>query len=219
VVKKIRKVSKKGPKANYAVPLVMPLTALFGPRCVGKSFWHSFDDPAPIRAVLSRHLDEPLLTADRILAIDEYLAWGLRSSPGKVAGMFGRSEVIPMGPSGTEETDEASDDPRLGVLVLVALVKGERLNEFSGRLGEDFSEIDRVAFENAAGPVLQIIPGYDRLLYTPPLLAASLNAGIDHLNLLVEDAFEKGSIPYPGGFASSPAERLASIPTHEPIQT
>jgi hypothetical protein len=219
VVKKIRKVSKKGPKANYAVPLVMPLTALFGPRCVGKPFWHSFDDPAPIRAVLSRHLDEPLLTADRILPIDEYLAWGLRSSPGKVAGMFGRSGVIPMGPPGIEEAEEMSDDPRLGVLVLAALVKGERLNEFSGRLGEEFSELDRVAFENAVAPALRIIPGYDRLLYTPPLLAPSLNAGIDHLNHLVEDAFDKGSIPYPGAFTPCPAERLASIPTHEPIQT
>ena len=124
-----------------------------------------------------------------------------------------------MGPSVTGETDELSDDPRLGILVLVALVKGERLNEFSGRLGEELSELDRVAFENAVNPALQIIPGYDRLLYIPPLLAASLNAGIDHLNHLVEEAFEKGSVPYPGAFVPSPAERLASIPTHEPIQT
>lgn len=218
MVKKIRKISKKGPKASYAVPLVVAFSSLYGPRCVGRPFWQTFDDPGSIRTVFSRHLDASLLIADRILPIGEYLGWGLRSSPGKVGGMFGKSGVIPMGFAPVEENAD-SGDPRLGIFVMVALVKGENLDRFSNRLGMEFEEIDRVVFENSIGTAFQIIPGYDRVLYTPPLLAKSLNAGIDQLNQQIQEAFEKVTVSYPGPFEPFPSDLIASIPTHEPLQS
>lgn len=217
MVKKIRKVSKKGPKATYAVPLVMPMTALFGPRCEGRPFWATMEDPHGIHAVLSRHLAVRLLLADRILPIREYLDWGLRSSPGRVAALFGDGEILPMGHWDEREGADPSDLPKLGVLVLVASVKGAALREFSDRLGQELSEVDRAVFENSADRNLQIIPGYDRLLYVPPLHARSLNAGIDHLNQQVEDAFGKAGVEAPGPFDACPSELLGSVPAEEPL--
>jgi len=215
MVKKIRKVSKKGRKANYAVPLLMPLTVLAGARCGGKPLWNTFDDPPSIRIALSRHMDAPILLADRMLPLAEYLDWNLRSSPGRIAGMFERSAIIPMGPP--PEDWESSQLPRLGLGVLVALVKGENLQSFFTQTGRELSEIDRVAFENAIGPCLQIIPGYDRFLYSPPISARSINQGIEYLNHLTREAFGIASVPYPGPFEPCPAEIVSSIPTHEPI--
>jgi len=215
MVKRIRKVSKKGPKAHYAVPLLMPMTALFGSRCEGKPFWYPFEDPSSLRAVLSRHTENPLLLADRILPIGEYLGWSLRSAPGKIAGMFTRSGIIPMGPAPPEE--EPGSDPRLGIVVMVALVKGDQLQEFVNTTGAEFSEIDRVAFENLLGPSVSLIPGLDQLLYTPPILARSLDRGIDHVNDLARHAFERASVAYPGAFNRCGVQVLSSIPSHEPI--
>jgi len=213
MVKKIKKKIQKGPKASYAVPLVMVLTALYGPRREGKDFRRPLEGANEIRSALQRHLGPPLILADRPLSIAEYLSWGFKSRPARLAEMFSNAGILPMGK--TTDNDREGD-PQLGVLPMVALVQERELNGFSERLSEDLSEIDRVAFQNAIYPALGLIPGYDLLLSAPLSPAQGLNHAIDALNAALKEAFEQAAVSFPGPFPSVPEPVLASIPLKEP---
>jgi hypothetical protein len=213
VVKKIKKKIQKGPKASYAVPLVMALTALYGPRREGKDFRHLLEGAKEIRSALQLHLGQPLILADRPLSIAEYLSWGFKSRPARLAEMFSNAGILPMGAAVDHDSE---GEPQLGILPMVALVQERELNDFSERLSEDLAEVSRVAFQNAIYPALGLIPGYDLLLYSPLSPAQGLNHAIDTLNAFLKEAFEQAAVPYPGPFSSIPESTLAPIPLKEP---
>ena len=213
MVKKIKKKIQRGPKATVAVPLLIAMTALYGTRRQGRDFRHLFPAPKAIQHALELHFDQRLIVADRPLSLGEYQGWGLRSKPARLAEMFGGTGVIPIGPAVDE--DDLDEDPRLGVLPLVVLVQDKALEDFSLKLGEEFSEVCRVTFQNALFPALNVIPGYDLLLYRPPCPARGLNHAIDTLNSLLEEAFEQASVSFPGPFAPCPEPFLTDIPLKE----
>lgn len=213
MVKKIKKKIQKGPKATYAVPLVMALTALYGPRREGKDFRHLLEGADEIRKALQLHLGESLLLTDRPLSTAEYLSWGFKSRPARLAEMFSNSGLLPMGPA---VDNDQEGEPQLGILPMIALVQDRGLNDFSERLGEELAEVSRVSFQNAIYSALGLIPGYDLLLYTPPCPAPGLNHAIDSLNASLKEAFEQAAVPFPGPFPTLPESALASIPLKEP---
>src|SRR3990167_8836425 len=162
MVKKIKKKGQRGPKALFAIPLAMAMTALYGTRLQGKDFRRVFEAPDFLRKALQLHLEEELIIADRPLSADEYAGWGFRSKPARLAEMFSKSGVIPMGPPiGAVGESDPESSPRLGVFPMIALVQEKALGVFSSKLSEEFSELSRVAFQNAVFPALQLIPGYD----------------------------------------------------------
>jgi hypothetical protein len=214
MVKKIKKKTQKGPKATVAVPMLIAMTALYGSRRQGKDFRHLFSAPKTIQNALQLHFDQRLMVADRPLSLEEYLAWGFRSKPAKLAEMFGDSGVIPIGPA--VDQDDLDENPRLTVFPIVALVQDKALQIFSAKLGEELSEVSQVTFQNAIFPALGLIPGYDLLLYRPPAPARGLNHAIESLNILMKEAFEQASVPFPGPFDLCPEPLLADIPLKEP---
>lgn len=213
MVKKIKKKVQRGPKATVAVPLVIAMTALYGTRRQGREFRHLFSSPKAVQSALQLHFDQKLMVADRPLSLEEYRRWTFRPKPARLAEMFGEAGIIPIGPA----VDDAGDDenPRLGLLPVVALVPDKALEDFSLKLGEELSEISQVAFQNAVYPALQLIPGYDLLLYRPPGPARGLNHAIESLNTLLREAFEQASVPFPGPFDPCPEAILADIPLKE----
>ena len=213
MVKKIKKKIQKGPKATVAIPLVIAMTALHGSRRQGRDFRHVFPEPKAIQNALQLHFDQRLMVADRPLSLEEYLGWGFRSKPARLAEMFSGSGVIPIGPAVDEDT--LDDLPRLGILPVIALVQDKSLEEFSLKLGEELSEISQVTFQNVIFPALQLIPGYDLLLYRPPGPARGLNHAIETLNSMVKEAFEQATVPPPPPFESCPAAFLTEIPLKE----
>jgi len=213
VVNKIKKKIQKGPKAVYAVPIVMAVTALYGPRRVGKDFRHLLEGANEIRSALQCHLGQPIILADRPLSVSEYLSWGFKSRPARLAEMFSNSGILPMGHAVDNDLEGA---PQLCILPMTALVQEREINHFSERLSEDFDEVGRVAFQNAIYPALGLIPGYDLLLYAPPCPAQGLNYAIESLNASLREAFEQAAVPFPGPFLTIPEVALASIPLKEP---
>lgn len=214
MIKKIKKKIQKGPKATYAVPMAMVFTALYGPRREGKDFRQPLEQISEIREVLQRHLGQTLILADRPLSLAEYLSWGFKSRPSRLAEMFSGAGVLPMGPVTEEEPLERS--PRLGIFPMIVLVQERELESFSDQLSEDLSEITRVAFQNAIYSALRLIPGYDLLLYSLPMPAQGLNHAIDSLNQQMQAAFEQAAVPFPGPFEPIPSSALEVIPLKEP---
>ena len=215
MVQKIRKKIKKGPKAPHAIPLAMVMTALYGFEREGRDFRRPFEDPAKLRSALRLLLDEEIIPADRVLSDHEYLEWGLKTSPGRLVEMFSRPGLIPMGPAVEEE--DSGTRPRLGILPIVAVVKGRNLDAFSDTMGREWPEVARVAFQNSVFPSFNLIPGYDLLLYLPPFHARDTNRGITALNQMMEEAFHQAGRSYPGPFEPFPDEILSRIPVREPI--
>ncbi|MBI3810720.1 MAG: hypothetical protein HY283_00730 [Nitrospirae bacterium] len=212
MVQKIKKKVKKGPKAPHAVPLAIVMTALYGFQREGRDFRRPFDDMAKLRAALRLQLDQDVIPADRVLSFREYRDWGLKGSPGQLAGMFSRSGSIPMG-SGIEE--DIDKRPRLGILPIIAVVKGMQLETFGGKIGREWSEVARVAFQNSVYPAFNLIAGYDLLLYQPPHHARDINRAIGAINQMMEDAFHQAGRPYPGPFDLFSDEILSHIPLQE----
>ncbi|MBI3610442.1 MAG: hypothetical protein HY204_07055 [Nitrospirae bacterium] len=213
MVQKIKKKVKKGPKAPHAVPLAIVMTALYGFQREGRDFRRSFDDTVKLRAALRLQLDQEVIPADRVLSFREYRDWGLRPSPGRLAEMFSRSGILPMGPAPEEEDPGAL--PRLGILPMVAVVKGQHLERFSEMINREWPEVVRVAFQNSVYPAFNLIAGYDLLLYTPPHHARDVNRAIAALNEMMEDAFHQAGRTYPGSFSPFPDDVLSRIPLQE----
>jgi hypothetical protein len=217
MVQKIKRRVKKGPKAPHAVPLAIVMTALYGIQREGRDFRLTFENPSQLRAALRQQLDQEPIPADRVLSFYEYRDWGLKSAPGRLAGMFSKAGLIPMGPPLEEE--EARAFPQLGILPTVAIVKAEHLESFSEKLGDEWYEVARVAFQNSVYPTFNLIPSYDLLLYTPVCHARDTNRAITALNHVTEEAFDQAGRPYPGPFQMFPNDVLARIPLQEPFSS
>jgi hypothetical protein len=215
MVQKIRRKTKRGPKAPHAIPLAIVMTALYGIQREGRDFRRPFDDPLRVRAALRLQLDQEVLPAERALSFKEYRDWGLRDSPARLVEMFSRSGSIPMGPAVDEE--DLGLRPRLGILPVIALVKGIHFQNFSERIGQEWSEVAAVAFQNSIYPALNLIAGYDLLLYRPPHHARDINRSIEALNQTAEEAFHQAGRPYPGPFDPLPDDIPSRIPLQEPF--
>jgi hypothetical protein len=214
MVQKIRKKTKKGPKASYAVPMVLVMTCLYGFKREGREFRAMLECPESLRTVLAGHFGQGVVLSERPLSKREYLEWGLRSEPGRLAEMFGRSGLIPMGPAVTEE--DFGTSPRFGILPFLALVKGRDLEAFFQRDWPELSEVSRVALQNRLYPTFNLIPGYDLLLYPAPCHARQINAAIVSLNAILEAEFERGGIPIPEPFGLCTNQEIEGIPSYQP---
>ncbi len=217
MVKKIKKKSKKGPKAKFAIPMAMPLTCLYGLRLEGRDFRQIFDAPEKVRWILQTHLFQEVMIGDRVLSRTEYVQWGLKSAPGQLAGMFSRPGTIPMG-SPVNDLEEDTQ-PRLGILTFLALVKGKDLEVFLQRGMQEFSEVLQVAFQNSVRTCFSLIPGYDQLLYSPPCHARNLNRAISFLNSMMEESFYRSGVPFSGPFEIFQESMLSSIPLNEAVRS
>ena len=195
--------------------MVMAITCLYGLRLKGKDFRQTFDSVEKIRMTLQAHLGWDILIPDRVLSRSEYLGWGLKATPGQLAQMFMPAKLIPMGPA--LEKEDTQDQPLLGLLPFLAVVRGKGLEMFLGKRPEDFSEINRVAFQNSVTPFFNLIPGYDQLLYSPPCHIRNINTAIQSLNEQMKDAFQKASIPPPMDLGEIPEGILTGIPLYEPL--
>lgn len=215
MVQKIRKKIKRGPRAPHAVPLAIAMTALYGIQRDGRDFRHPFEDYSRLRAALKLLLDQEVIAADRVLSPTEYLDWGLKESPGRLGEMFLRAGSIPMGTAVAEE--DLGSQPRMGILPVIAVVKGQFLDRFSETIHREWPEVGRVVFQNSIFPAFHLIPGYDLLLYAPLCPARVLNRGIEVLNQITEDAFHQAGRPYPGPFDLMPEDALSGIPLQEPF--
>ena len=214
MVKKIKKKVKKGPAGIYAVPMAMVLTGLYGLRLEGRDLRRRFESPGEIREVLASHLGNRVQIAERLLSPDEYRDWEYRMAPARAAERFSGFDFIPAEtPIASEETAR----PSLGVLPLVALMKGRGVGPFLKMEPAAFSEINHVCFQNAVSADLNLIPGYDQLLYAPPVHAKQLNGAIGLLDAMARDAFDKGDVPYPGPFEKFDDRDLSGIPVSEPF--
>lgn len=193
----VKKIKHKGAKAPQSVPLVMAMTALFGSRREGREFRQTIVNVGRLQAVLSDYLGQVVVPADRPLSSAEYLDWVFAEGPARSTKRLAASGVILMGRAAFE-TDPDEVRPRLGILPLVVLVKAQRLDTLAGRLGQDFSEVTRVACERCLYPAFGLIPGYDVLLSLPPCHGQDLNWAGETLNHLVEEECARAGVPSPG---------------------
>jgi hypothetical protein len=216
MVKKIKKKGKKGPKAKFAIPMVMPLTCLYGLRLEGRDFRQIFDAPEEVKEILQTHLFHEVMIGDRVLSRTEYIQWGLKSAPGRLEGMFRHPGMIPMGSPINDLEDDTR--PRLGILTFLALVKGKDLEGFLQKGMQEFSEVLRVAFQNCVRTCFRLIPGYDQLLYSPPCHARNLNGAISFLNDMMEESFYRSGVPFPGPFKMFQESMLSVIPLSEAVR-
>ena len=212
MVVKIRKKVKEGPKGYYAVPLALAIACLFGPRRDTRNFRKPIEASQRLRSVLAQYLDLEVLVADRPLSLAELTQWDLKSRPGKLAEMFGRYGVLPMGPAiGNEEE-------RVAILPCIVLARVARLDKLSGFLGKEFPEVTHVAIQNILAPAFELIPGYDNLLCHPPVHIRDLNGALGGLNIMVRDEFEKACLSYSEDLPTLPADTLEGIPIQEPFR-
>ena len=171
--------------------MVLGMTCLFGIKREGRGFFNVLESPEQLSVILSSHLGQEVIVGDRPLTQREYLDWGFRAEPGKLAEMFAKSGVIPMGPSTGEQ--DIGDSPRLGILPLLAILKGRDLEGFLKSNEASLSEIHRVSLERIFYPAFNMIPSYDLFLYHGPLHSRRINDIISSLNFQVETELEKAS--------------------------
>ena len=197
--------------------MVMPLTCLYGLRLEGRDFRNVFDAPEKVQGILQTHLFQEVMIGDRVLSRTEYIQWGFKSAPGQLAGMFSRPGMILMSPPINDIEEDVQ--PRLGILIFLALVKGKDLKAFLQKGMQEFSEVLRVAFQNSVRTCFSLIPGYDQLLYSPPCHARNLNGALSFLNGMMEESFYRSGVPFPGPFAVFQESMLSSIPLNEAVRS
>jgi hypothetical protein len=212
LVKKIQKRIKKSPGGSFAVPMGLVLTCLYGSRLNGKDFRNQFEAPDVIRDALGAHLGVPVCIADRCLSPSEFQGWILKSSPGRLAGGSLGSGVIPIGlPAGRPDPGH----PLLAILPFLAAVDRFGWEAFVELPVAEFSELNRVAFQRGVASSFGLIPGYDQLLYAPPVHARRLNEAVVGLNSMMRHSFEQAGVTYPGPFDKISERLLSQIPLRE----
>ncbi len=209
MVVRIRKKAREGPKGHYAVPLALVLAALFGSRREVRPYRQPIQDPTRLRGLLAQRLGLDVVLADRPLTAAELADWALGTQPGRLAEMFGRSRVIPMGPP----TD---DDTALGVLPLLALGRGQRLGELDGILGQELPEVTRVAIERELQTAFGMIPGYDALVLAPPVHLRDLNRAIEWLNAQLQAEYDRAGVAGAARLVALPSAHVEAIPLQAP---
>ena len=180
--------------------MVLGMTCLFGIKREGRDFFNALESPEQLLPILSSHLGQEVVVGERPLTQREYLDWGFRAEPGRLAEMFAKSGVIPMGPATVEE--DMGDSPRLGILPLLTILKGRDLEGFLKANGTSFSEIHRVSLEKIFYPSFNMIPSYDLFLFHGPLHVQKINDIISSLNFQV--TIERERISGGGGESMGP---------------
>jgi len=209
MVRKIKRKVKAGPETPCAVPLVLVVTALAGPRREGRDVRRSFSPAWQLRDFFLDHVDLDAISTNRPLSLDEYVAW-----PGATDLKWAIRAAGEPGAILTTTPDEATDvsGPQLGVIPLIASVPGSELESLSRLWREDFPEVARAALVTIFNETWGLIPGYDHPLFVPPCHAQDLNAAIAHLNALVADECVLGGVSQPRPFGVCAERMLAMIP-------
>jgi len=215
MVKKIRKTFKKGPKADYSVPMVFVMTGLYGFKREGKDFFWELEKAEDLRMILSDHLGYPVVLGERPLSREEYLKWSLKAEPGKLAQMFAPSRMISMGPY-VHPVDDGKE-PRLGILPLLCLVKGRGLKEFLNHSWFQLPEVTQATLNRILYSAFNMIPGYDLLLYPGPLHPRRINEGISWINGELEAEAGRSSSVLEMKIPPFDPEALENIPWYQPF--
>lgn len=210
MVIKIRRKVREGPKGYYAVPLALAIACLFGPRRDARDFRRPIEASLRLRSVLVQYLGLEVLVADRPLSLTELTQWDLKAKPGRLAEMFERYGVIPMGPAIGEEEE------RVAILPFITLARGTRLDNLSPFLGKELPEVTHVALQNILAPAFGLIPGYDTFLHYPPVHLRDLNRALGGLGMMVQHEFEKAGLTYSEDLPTLPLDTLKAIPIQEP---
>jgi hypothetical protein len=143
------------------------------------------------------------------MTLAEFTAWpGLADPAWAFKSAGGHGVVLTKAP-----VEEASEGPRLGVVPVVVRLMASDLDRLSDLWAEDFPEVARVALTNAFTEAMNLIPGYDRAVWSGPRPARDLNALINHLNALVADECSMAGVDAPRRFPLGPDQRIAAIPS------
>jgi hypothetical protein len=208
VVKKIKRKSPAGSSGWLGVPLAVAVTALAGPRREGRDVLRAFSPAWRLREIFLDHFSLEIVSTDRPLTLGEFTGWpGLADPAWAFKSAGGHGVVLTKGPS-----EEAGEGPRLGVVPIVVRLMSSDLDRLSDLWTEDFPEVARVAFTGAFTEAMNLIPGYDRAVWTGPRPARDLNALISHLNGLVADECSLAGVDRPRPFPSALDRLTATIP-------
>ncbi len=208
MVKKIKKKSPAGASGWRGVPLALVVTALAGPRREGRDVLRLFSPTWRLREIFLDHFSLEVVSTDRPLTLAEFAAWPGLTDPSWAFKSAGGHGVV-LTKTTVEEVDEG---PRLGVVPLVVRLLAPDLDRLPGLWDEDFPEVARVALTTAFTEAMNLIPGYDRAVWSGPRPARDLNALINHLNALVADEFSLTGVERPRPFPHAPDRLAATIP-------
>jgi hypothetical protein len=209
VVKKIKKKSPAGSSGWRGVPLALVVTALAGPRREGRDVLRPFSPAWRLREIFLDHFSLEVVSTDRPLTLAEFTAWpGLADPAWAFKSAGGHGVVLTKAP-----VDEVGEGPRLGAVPVVVRLMASDLDRLSDLWAEDFPEVARVALTAAFTEAMNLIPGYDRAVWTGPRPARDLNALINHLNALVADECAMAGVDQPRRFPLAADQRTAAIPS------
>ncbi|MEW6683621.1 MAG: hypothetical protein AB1451_11980 [Nitrospirota bacterium] len=209
MVKKIKKKSPAGASGWRGVPLALVVTALAGPRREARDVLRAFSPTWRLREVFLDHFSLEVVSTDRPLTLVEFMAWPGLADPAwafKSAGGYG--VVLTKAPA-----EETSEGPRFGVVPVVVRLMASDLDRLSELWAEDVPEVARVALTTAFTEAMNLIPGYDRAVWSGPRPARDLNALINHLNALVTDECALAGVDAPRKFPFAADQRMAAIPS------
>jgi hypothetical protein len=209
VVKKIKKKSPTGASGWRGVPLALVVTALAGPRREGRDVLRAFSPAWRLREIFLDHFSLEVVSTDRPLTLTEVMAWpGLVDPAWAFKSAGGHGVVLTKAP-----VEEGSEGPRLGVVPVVVRLMASDLGRLSELWAEDVPEVARVSVTHAFTEAMNLIPGYDRAVWSGPRPARDLNALIDHLNALVADECSLAGVEAPKRFSLGAEQRLAAMPS------
>jgi hypothetical protein len=182
---------------------------LAGPRREGRDVLRAFSPTWRLREIFLDHFSLEVVSTDRPLTLAEFLAWpGLADPAWAFKSAGGHGVVLTKAP-----TEETSDGPRLGVVPIVVRLMASDLDRLSDLWADDFPEVARVALTTAFTEAMNLIPGYDRAVWSGPRPARDLNALINHLNALVADECAMAGVDAPRRFPLGADQRIAAIPS------
>lgn len=208
MVQKIRKKTKGGADALRLVPLVLVVSALAGPRRGGRDVRRPFSPAWRLREIFVDHFDLDVVSTDRPLGLDEYVRWPGAADPVWTMRAAGEHKVVL-----TKTPQEYDDDSiHAGIVPLLALVAGSRLDDLAALWAADLPEVARVGLTGAFNEAFNLIPGYDRVLFVGPRPARDLNGLIGHLYALVSDECASGGVATPSSFPLCPERVLSAGP-------
>lgn len=208
MVQKIRKKTKGGADAPRLVPLVLVVSALAGPRRGGRDVRRPFSPAWRLREIFVDHFDLDVVSTDRPLDMEEYVRWPGAVDPLWAMRAAGEHKVVL-----TKTPQEYDDDSiRAGIVPILALVAGSRLDELAALWAADLPEVARVGLTGAFNEAFNLIPGYDRVVFAGPRPARDLNGLIGHLHALVGDECASGGVAPPSPFPLCPERVLAAGP-------
>ncbi len=189
--------------------MALVVTALAGPRRETREVLRAFSPAWRLREIFLDHFNLEVVSTDRPMTLGEVTAWpGLADPAWAFKSAGGHGVVLTKAPA-----EEASEGPRLGVVPMVVRLMASDLDRLPELWAEDFPEVARVALTGAFTEAMNLIPGYDRAVWSGPRPARDLNGIINHLNALVADECSLAGVDVPKRFSLGAEQRLAAIPS------